>query len=697
MIQRLISSQWTLVALAIGAALSSTPARAQNALRPRRAAQSSDEPNALGETDAAAMNIVDSLFAPLAPVDPLPGVVASHTLGKRAPAQPEPKWSARLARNPKPADGNPPFVLVDRYGRVQRYVEPSASIDLNRYVGHTVAVRRDTGGTLLASQLELPRSAGRSIVAVAPKQGVRLAAQEVPVEAATPTPADGVSAGAPTPAPTAAEGGPTLAPVPMADSLPTPDEMIEGEVIDQGPMMPGEYQGYEGQIIGGDGMVVPDGADPLYLDGNSEFGACPLCGDAVCGGRGCVDGCGFGSRPVFYARGEYLHWWFDGMNTPPLVVRGEVDNNGTPTNAADDFFTNAVTVYGGNKILDRDRSGARIILGYFLDDYGRLGIEGDYITFGQINSHFQDGGNGVSPIVGRPFIDATTGLPTVEDVSFPGIAGTVTVDADSTFQSASVRLRRNLCCVAGASTTCGDCVSCGSSVGGCAMCGGSGVGPGCPMCPLLASALGKVIRGGTRHVDILYGVRWAQLDEGLHINENLEADDGTTFLIDDVFGTSNQFVGGDIGFAVDWQRRRWSMEFNSRLAIGSTRQRVFINGQTLRDDQLFPRNGILAQPSNDGVHERDEFSVLPEVGLTAGYQVTDRLRLTLGYTLLYWSRVVRPGDQIDTRVNPAWLDLPQDPADLPDPSTIQPQSPEFVFRDTDLWAHGINAGLDYRW
>jgi hypothetical protein len=395
-------------------------------------------------------------------------------------------------------------------------------------------------------------------------------------------------------------------------------------------------------------------------------------------------------------RGEYLHWWFDGMQVPPLVVRGEVDDNGTPADTDDDLFVNAFTVYGGNEILDRDRSGARITLGYFLDDYGKLGIEGDYITFGEINSHFQDGGDGVSPIVGRPFIDATTGLPAVEDVSFPGIAGTVTVDTASTFQSASLRLRRNLCCVAPCSTGCGDCVSCGSGVGGCASC--VGVGPACPVFPALSGKLGRIIRGGTRHVDVLYGVRWAQLDEDLRINEDLEADDGTTFLIDDLFSTSNEFVGGDIGFVVDWQRRRWSVEFLSRLAIGNTRQRVFIHGQTLRDgDQLFPRNGLLAQPSNDGTYERDQFSVIPEIGLTAGYMVTDRLRLTLGYTLLYWSRVVRPGDQIDLRVNPEWLDLPTDPSLLPDPATIQPQSPEFVFRDTDIWAHGINAGVDYRW
>jgi len=197
---------------------------------------------------------------------------------------------------------------------------------------------------------------------------------------------------------------------------------------------------------------------------------------------------------------------------------------------------------------------------------------------------------------------------------------------------------------------------------------------------------------------VLYGVRWADLDEGLHVNENLVADDQTTFLIDDVFNTSNQFFGGEIGFLIDWQRRRWSVDFLSKLAIGNTRQRVDIFGQTIRDgNQVFPDHGLLAQPSNVGTYERDEFSVIPELGVTAGYMLTERLRVTFGYTLLYWSRVARPGDQIDLRVNPDFLDLPTDPSLLPDPDTIQPQSPEFVFRDTAIWAHGFNAGVDYRW
>ncbi|MGI9428364.1 MAG: BBP7 family outer membrane beta-barrel protein, partial [Bythopirellula sp.] len=97
---------------------------------------------------------------------------------------------------------------------------------------------------------------------------------------------------------------------------------------------------------------------------------------------------------------------------------------------------------------------------------------------------------------------------------------------------------------------------------------------------------------------------------------------------------------------------------------------------------------------NIGVFERDEFSMIPEVGLTLGYNVTPRLKVTGGYSLLYWSNVVRPGDQIDLDVNANLLRRDG----VPDPDTIvRDDHPRFVFRQTDLWAQGLNFGAEYTW
>jgi hypothetical protein len=52
--------------------------------------------------------------------------------------------------------------------------------------------------------------------------------------------------------------------------------------------------------------------------------------------------------------------------------------------------------------------------------------------------------------------------------------------------------------------------------------------------------------------------------------------------------------------------------------------------------------------------------------------------------------VVRPGGQIDLDVNPDLLP----PEAVPFTGAARPQ---FVFHETDYWAQGISAGLDYRW
>jgi len=223
---------------------------------------------------------------------------------------------------------------------------------------------------------------------------------------------------------------------------------------------------------------------------------------------------------------------------------------------------------------------------------------------------------------------------------------------------------------------------------------------------------------GTRRMDMIYGVRWASLDESLGIREDLEVVVappvvGTTFVVNDLFETSNDFVGGEVGFMMEWERRRWSLGFLSKVAIGNTRQRVDISGSTSVDGAAPVDGGLLAQRyvhpgadltlgnaddfvvGNIGSYERNEFSMIPEIGATLGYRVTPRLKLTFGYTLLYWSNIVRPGEQIDFDVNGNLIPSANpmvNPADV-----VNGDHPLFVFRQTDLWAQGINLGGEYRW
>jgi hypothetical protein len=64
-----------------------------------------------------------------------------------------------------------------------------------------------------------------------------------------------------------------------------------------------------------------------------------------------------------------------------------------------------------------------------------------------------------------------------------------------------------------------------------------------------------------------------------------------------------------------------------------------------------PQGAVFAMPTNIGRRAHDDFSVVPHVQLKGGYNMTERLRATLGYDFLLWTQVVRAGDQIDRQVN----------------------------------------------
>ncbi len=621
-----------------------------------------DGPNQVTHSDFAAGQLVDSVFEP--EVSAPSSRQASPKKSRRAALQ------GQLVDNPNTSEGLPPFALVNRQGQVLRYVEPVKEINLEAYLGETVAVRQDTGRVLLASQLALPKRSPQSEVEY---NKVELSAFQEP------TPAD--------------EPEPILAGEVTEEAV---DEEVDEESVvtpetDQGPTFydEGYEEGYGGEV---------------------DFGGCPQCGNGTCQGRG---GCAPGARGVIYAHGEYLSWWLEGMDTPPLVIQSPNAN-----------FNPSEIIYGGAPILEDQRDGGRITFGLWLDDCGQWAIEGDYLALGDLDEAFRAGGNDGQPgptgqFIGRPFFNTvpftnTQGVvvprgPAREDVDTQGLDGFVTVRSRSEFQSAGIRLRHSLCCAEGCDTGCGSVVTCGSG------CGAGVAWPyGGPM-----GRLFRLMKYGTKRTDVIYGIRWASLDESLGIREDLVVVQGpptvgTTFVVNDLFETSNDFVGGDIGFMMEWERRRWSLEFLSKIAIGNTRQRVDINGNTTTGGTATPgvaEGGLLTQrfvhPGADGIpgnaddfvvgnigrYERDEFSMIPEIGATLGYRVTPRLKLTLGYTLLYWSNVVRPGDQIDLDVNGNLI-----PSTAVDPATVViGDHPRFEFRQTDIWAQGINFGGEYRW
>jgi hypothetical protein len=198
-------------------------------------------------------------------------------------------------------------------------------------------------------------------------------------------------------------------------------------------------------------------------------------------------------------------------------------------------------------------------------------------------------------------------------------------------------------------------------------------------------------------LDLLAGYQVSRIDEDLSIDSltiTQRADTFESLAVTDIFDTKNEYNAGYFGLQADYRRCNWSLNVLARFAFGNMHQTVSVSGATVATDANggvdVRDSGLLAQAAtNGGVHIQDEFAFMNDTGVKLSYHASQRLKLSVGYSLMYWSNVVRPGDQINLNVDSRLLG---DPPDDPDPPITQPA---FAFQTTDFLLQGINLGLQY--
>ena len=446
--------------------------------------------------------------------------------------------------------------------------------------------------------------------------------------------------------------------------IPSPEpeyvDHLDGQIV---------LQPFRGGGVSWDGLSHGGscGCESVGCDGGCDsFGGC----DGRCGGDpGCDGLCSTHAwRPCVticfpqngWASFEYLAWWQDGMSLPPLVT----SNMGTGIPGTDAGVlgrASTVTLFGGDRLLDDSFDGGRLRFGVWLDRCHTWGVGAEFFSLGTQSTGFRGTSTG-NPILARPFFNTQTGLEDSELVAFPNvISGTIGVTAESQLDGWGVHFRRLRQTEQG----------CGSS---------------------LFCSTAEPFHSRT---EMLFGYRGLQLDERVLITEDLVSADQDRFEMFDRFDTRNQFNGFDVGWAYQRTRGYWSFDGLVRLAFGNTRQTVTINGQTTLSDPINPPpqtllGGLLAQESNIGTYQQDQFTVVPEINANIGFQLTDNLRMTFGYTFIYWSNIVRPGEHISRDLNPNQLPPPNDPL-------LGVARPEFKWDTVDYWVQGLNVGGEYRW
>ena len=313
--------------------------------------------------------------------------------------------------------------------------------------------------------------------------------------------------------------------------------------------------------------------------------------------------------------------------------------------------TNTRVLFAG-PVDFQERNGGRFVLGLGLDDASFLSIEAGYFFLGSrtIGNTMASPG---SPVIARPFFDVVNQREDSSLIAFPGLVkGSLSVATANELEGIEANLSANLW------------------------------------------------NTGKLRLDLLVGFRYLNLDDDLHIAEATTVVNpkvqfgGRTITVTDQFDTNNYFYGGQIGLRGDLRCKRFHLGFLGKVALGTCHEVVNIHGRTAIDTAPVTVNnaGLLALASNSGRFSRDEFAVVPEVGVNLGFQITDRLQVFLGYTYLYWSNVVRPGDQIDRGLNPNLI-----PSSATFNNPGGPARPAFSFRDTDFWAQGINVGMGFRY
>jgi hypothetical protein len=207
-------------------------------------------------------------------------------------------------------------------------------------------------------------------------------------------------------------------------------------------------------------------------------------------------------------------------------------------------------------------------------------------------------------------------------------------------------------------------------------------------------------------LDGLLGFRNLNLRESLRIEDQLyplvdgeltflgQPVDSSSSIIDfDRFRTANHFYGGQLGARTTWYTGRWVLSATGKVALGSNHETTFIRGGTALASPdgsvTFIPGGVLATSANIGNYSRNVFAVVPEVGVNAGFHVSPRVLLRFGYSFVYWSNVLRPGNQISPVASPTLV-----PTDS-NYGTGGPNQPIYQFHASSYWAQGLNFGLEF--
>lgn len=189
-------------------------------------------------------------------------------------------------------------------------------------------------------------------------------------------------------------------------------------------------------------------------------------------------------------------------------------------------------------------------------------------------------------------------------------------------------------------------------------------------------------------IELLAGYRFNRIDDDLMIDTGIRDVFGNQFYFLDLFDTNNTYHAGDLGLYGEFGRGPLTLSLLGKIGAGNMNQRVAIRGFNAINNAPSTPGGLLTQPTNIGVYERDVLVWSPEANVRLAYALTNHMSLTVGYTFMYWTAVAMAGDQVDFNVNATQLTG----------GTLQgPADPQFRFHNTDFWVQSLDVGFTWNY
>ena len=367
----------------------------------------------------------------------------------------------------------------------------------------------------------------------------------------------------------------------------------------------------------------------------------------------------------FYLDGQYLLLFPETQPTPmPLLSTsapadlGRLGGGTTTSLAAGNNTLNLGTV-----------SGFRVNAGFLRAGDQRAGLDvGGFYQSPSSNSTFvQSSAQGI-PLIARPFVNSTNGVPSSLIVSAPNsVSGSALVRATTEFWGIEASGVLNLF-----RTQPGEC--------------------------------------RLWQLNVLGGYRYMELNEGLGISSmstilagtlpagGLVVGPPTSIDVRDQFTTVNRFHGAQVGLQSQFTSGRWYVGLTGKAAFGGVRQTVDVEGTTAVANPIARTGsttlgGLYANATNIGRYRVDRFAIVTDLNATVGFHLTTWLIGTVGYNVIHMSSAARPGNQFNGVVNPAVVPTS---GLFGTGGTAVARAPVNI-RDDDFFTHGLNFGLILRY